>query len=450
MSSFAALALLAFMTMFFLGVFVLSKDHKALLNRIFFLYCAAGAYGSFMEFNIIQAESLERVNFWATGYSLAWPFLLAFQLHFVLVFIEKATILKNKALATALYGPALILAALGFSTTAFDRTPVTKGWGWALLAPENTVTVLLANLWVTGIALFSVVLSLNFYMMSTEPRRKAQAILVFIGLLLNMTWSVITQGVFPDMGICFPALVSTGTIMGAIFFGYATLKYRLFILTPSAAAEGIVSTMSDCLLLASGDNKIQAVNQSTTALLGYNKEDLINQPVEKFFRTAGKDNLSAKDLQRTLQRNGRFSDVEMLMSSKEGTNIPISLSATMMKDRGEKSLGVIYVGRDITERKHAEERIKLTNEELTKANQQLQEAIARAQEMTEEAKKANQAKSEFLATMSHEIRTPMNAVMGMTGLLLDTELNDEQREFAETVRNSADALLMVINDILDF
>ncbi|NCC50151.1 MAG: response regulator [Spartobacteria bacterium] len=113
--------------------------------------------------------------------------------------------------------------------------------------------------------------------------------------------------------------------------------------------------------------------------------------------------------------------------------------------RNDKGLPIRMAGShtDITERKQVEE-------SLREMNAALEDATARANSMAAEAEMASIAKSEFLANMSHEIRTPMNGVIGMTGLLLDTKLDDVQRNYARIIQSSGQALLALINDILDF
>jgi len=129
------------------------------------------------------------------------------------------------------------------------------------------------------------------------------------------------------------------------------------------------------------------------------------------------------------QKSQRFSDLEFRAQTKVGHVIWLSARAAPMHDAGGKLVGYRGICEDITERK------------------QIQQELISAKESAESA---NRAKSEFLANMSHEIRTPMNAMVGMTGLLLGTTLNSEQRDYAQTIRQSADTLLTIISEILDF
>ncbi|MGH2720867.1 MAG: PAS domain S-box protein, partial [Actinomycetota bacterium] len=122
-------------------------------------------------------------------------------------------------------------------------------------------------------------------------------------------------------------------------------------------------------------------------------------------------------------------DHETEVVRKDGVRLTVSVNASPITDENGVVIGISSVGRDITDRKRFEKELAAARDQAVEAARQ---------------------KSEFLANMSHEIRTPMNAVIGMTQILLETELTDEQRDYAETVRTSGRAMLEIIDDILDF
>jgi PAS domain S-box-containing protein len=126
----------------------------------------------------------------------------------------------------------------------------------------------------------------------------------------------------------------------------------------------------------------------------------------------------------------------------DGERRVVAVRVDIVRDDCGAPVKLFGANQDITERKRAEAA-------LLASNRSLHEATARANELAQQAERANLAKSEFLANMSHEIRTPMNGIIGMTELLLGTPLQGEQRRYVEIVRDSGKSLLGLLNDILD-
>ena len=135
-----------------------------------------------------------------------------------------------------------------------------------------------------------------------------------------------------------------------------------------------------------------------------------------------------KDVIEDIMRYG-YRESELIVQRKDGSLFPASYVFNVLKDLLGRSMGFVGVSVDLSERKKVEQDLRLAKDR---------------------AESATKAKSVFLANMSHEIRTPMNAVIGLTGLLLNTNIDSEQRDYIETIRSSGDSLLAVISDILDF
>ena len=186
----------------------------------------------------------------------------------------------------------------------------------------------------------------------------------------------------------------------------------------------------DAIVSVDSKHRIILFNEGAEKLFGYAQGEILGRELEVLIPpTARKDH--ARHLQQfagsepRARRMGERGEISGLR--KDGTQFPMEASICAIGEGDEVVFTAIL--RDIT-------KSKAQNEELRKAK--------------EIAESADYAKSMFLANMSHEIRTPLNAVVGMTSLLLDTPLSDEQQDCAETIRSSSEALLHIINDILDY
>ena len=175
------------------------------------------------------------------------------------------------------------------------------------------------------------------------------------------------------------------------------------------------------VIVDSQTGEIADVNQYVADLVGLSKEQIINRKYQNVISPIVKEMPLFCDI------NNECDSSELTLVKASGEQVSILKKVTTIQINQKEYLLESFL--DITEQVRAKEE------------------IVRAKELAE---MANTAKSDFLANTSHEIRTPMNGVIGMVGLLLDTNLTSEQREYAETIRSSTDSLLTIINDILDF
>ena len=210
-------------------------------------------------------------------------------------------------------------------------------------------------------------------------------------------------------------------------------------------ANSLIEASLDPLITISTEGKITDMNAALEKITGVSRKELKGTDFLDYFTEPQK----AREVYKEVFAKGSVADYPLTLRHANGKLTDVLFNGSVYKDNRGNVLGVVIVARDVTEQK----RIAT---ELTEAIVFAELAVGIAEEAKEKAESATliaenavKAKQQFLSNMSHEIRTPMNAIIGFTKVLLKTELSAKQKEYLLAIKMSGDALIVLINDILD-
>jgi PAS domain S-box-containing protein len=298
-------------------------------------------------------------------------------------------------------------------------------------------------------AFTTTLIALNYYILRRENARVSRAFWIFEGFLFAggtlhlMNALMFLWPVYRFLGVlqlltallCWAAVISLIPVIPRILALRKPEELAKEIAERKKAEETLrvsehrfrtmADTMPAMVAIFQGTGHAY-VNPTSMAIMGYTREELMGLSFIDYVHPDFRQKVMERSVAR--QKGEKVeSRYEIKIVAKNGRNLWVDFSATPIEYDGKPA--ILGIAIDITQRKEMEQALRAA---------------------MEEAEAASRAKSTFLANMSHEIRTPMNAVLGMTDLVLDTELTRDQRQHLETARDSAESLLAIINDILDF
>ncbi|MBF0310730.1 MAG: response regulator [Magnetococcales bacterium] len=221
--------------------------------------------------------------------------------------------------------------------------------------------------------------------------------------------------------------------------------------------QAILDHAGHAIIAVDPGGLITVFNHAAERMLGYEAGEMIGRRTPASFHDAREMRLRAEALSAELgetippdlevftakAKRNLPNEAEWVYVRRDGSRFPVLLTVSVLRDRQGEITGYLGLSVDISKRKEDEEKLRLLNRELEQFSRQATELASRAEA-------ASQAKGRFLATMSHEIRTPLNAIIGLSQLVLETDLSPRQKDYLLKVHTSSKALLGILNDILDY
>ncbi|MCT4564239.1 MAG: ATP-binding protein [Maledivibacter sp.] len=244
---------------------------------------------------------------------------------------------------------------------------------------------------------------------------RKQARVIIAGTSIPLIWNILYLLFYKDV-IYVDITPLAFSLTGIIIF-WGLFRYKLLDLVP-IARELVFESIEDMVIVLDNNKRIVDMNFSAKKILGHNEFKIIGSSASEIL----------SKLMGLTDRNIEIVDKNIILTYKDEKRY-FELRDTQIYDKRNKAIGSLILLHDITEHKRIMEQLRASREK---------------------AEAANRAKSNFLANMSHEIRTPMNGVLGMIDLMKSSQIDEEQKANLEIMKNSAHALLTILNDILDY
>ena len=207
----------------------------------------------------------------------------------------------------------------------------------------------------------------------------------------------------------------------------------------------LIEASRDPLVTINTNGKITDMNEALVNITGMTRNELTHSDFFDYFTEQQK----AREVYQEVFEKGSVADSPLTLRHKEGKLTDVLFNGSVYKDDKGNVVGVVIVARDVTDQKRIASELIEARIFAELATEIAEEAKINAESATIIAENAVKAKQQFLSNMSHEIRTPMNAIIGFTKVVLKTELTTKQKEYLNAIKMSGDALIVLINDILD-
>ncbi|MFC1668081.1 PAS domain S-box protein [Chlamydiota bacterium] len=337
-----------------LSSFILSKNPRSRLHQTcsLFIFCfAIWSIGLIFIHN--PNSSLKTVQLCQHFDSVGWISFASFFLWFCMLFTKKDSLLKKKYFYFILFLPPLFFVYQQCTgNLIINYTKVSYGWSYFW---EKTIWVPLFFSYYSLFIFISLYLILEDKKTTKNKLHKKQCSAIFIPVLFSYIFGSINNVLFPFLELHhIPVLANVICLSWAIGVVYSIVYFKFLDITPETAAQNIISTMSDSLILLNNSGDIIKCNQATFKITGFKADALNNKHLNVLVPEA----INPKTILKKIQSGVTLTNTDIIFRTKTGKHVPMLLSTSPLMDSTKNLVGIVCISRDITHRKKTEEALR--------------------------------------------------------------------------------------------